>query len=154
MTQWLVIERPASRSGSWSVTPRRPADSAAAASEGSSRGRLLAAVRVRVAAGQLGPIATPASAVTPVPLLASCARGSGCGITAEAASGRRSDSLAGDFNGCRRTGSAWTSVAEGTSTPHRVVAQSHRQDPYQHKVPIPLKRSTGGATSSLLGHGG
>jgi hypothetical protein len=67
MTQWLVIERPASRSGSWSVTPRRPADSAAAASEGSIRGRLLAAVRVRVAACQLGPIATPASAVTPVP---------------------------------------------------------------------------------------
>ena len=55
MTQRLVIGRPASRSGSWSVTPRRPAKSAGAAGEGSSRVRLLAAVRAWVAAGQLGP---------------------------------------------------------------------------------------------------
>jgi hypothetical protein len=55
MTQRLVIGRPASRSGSWSVTPRQPAESVAAAGEASIRGRLLASVRAWVAAGQLGP---------------------------------------------------------------------------------------------------
>jgi hypothetical protein len=54
MTQWLVVRRPARRSGSWSVTPRWSAESAAAAGEG-SKGWLLAAVRAWVAAGQLGP---------------------------------------------------------------------------------------------------
>ena len=68
MTQWPETLWPASQSRNRLLRPKRLAGSAAAAGQGSGgRGRVMAAMRAWVAAGQLGPHRDTAIGVTPAP---------------------------------------------------------------------------------------